>query len=120
MVRQWGYPISSFRECLDYQTLIVISPSPHLCIRVNDRGEIIDNISLLSTFVMKGHSARCQRSEGTADVDLGTRLVEFMDLLEYDENRAGGLASLELGCEGMGKKIVLCVISVGFQGITEY
>jgi len=48
-------------------------------------------------------------------------LVEFLDLLlEYNKNGAGGLAGLELGCEGMGKNIVPCVLFIGFQGIVEY
>jgi len=48
-------------------------------------------------------------------------LIEFLYLLlKYDENGAGRLAGLELSCERMGKKIVLCVFIMGFQGITEY
>jgi hypothetical protein len=40
-------------------------------------------------------------------------------LLKHDENGAGRLAGLELGCEGMGKKVVLCLLFVGFQGVTK-
>ena len=40
-------------------------------------------------------------------------------LLKHGENGAGRLAGLELGCERMGKKVLLCLLFVGFQGITE-
>jgi len=47
-------------------------------------------------------------------------LIEFLyALLKYGKNGAGRLAGLELSCEWMGKKIVLCVLFVGFQGIIE-
>ena len=65
------HPIGSFRERLDHQLLVFISPSPHLCIRVNHRGNIVDNVLPLSTLVVKGHRTRCQRPKGSTDVDLG-------------------------------------------------
>jgi len=51
---------------------------------------------------------------------VGARSVEFLYLLlKHVENRAGRLASLELGCEWMGEKVVLCLLFVGFQGVTK-
>ena len=50
--------------------------------------------------------------------DLG--LIELLYLLlEHDENGIGRLAGLELSCERMGKKIVLCLTLVSSQGIVE-
>ena len=44
-------------------------------------------------------------------------MIELLDLLlKHDENGAGRLASLELGCEWMGKKVAFCLLFVGFQG----
>jgi len=40
-------------------------------------------------------------------------------LLKHDENGAGRLAGLELGCKWMGEKVVLGLLFVGFQGIIE-
>ena len=40
-------------------------------------------------------------------------------LLKHIENGAGRLTGLELGCEWMGKKVVLCLLFVGFQGVTK-
>ena len=51
---------------------------------------------------------------------MGARSVEFLYLLlKHVENRVGRLASLELGCEWMGEKVVLCLLFVGFQGVTK-
>ena len=40
-------------------------------------------------------------------------------LLKHDENGAGRLAGLELGCEWMGKKVVVCLLFEGLQGVTQ-
>jgi len=40
-------------------------------------------------------------------------------LLKHDENGAGRLAGLELGCEWMGKKVVLCLLFVYFEGVIK-
>jgi len=46
--------------------------------------------------------------------------IEFLYLLlKHIENGAGRLASLELACEWMGKKVVLCLLFVGFQGVAK-
>ena len=46
-------------------------------------------------------------------------MEELYLLLKYVENGAGRLAGLELGCEWMGKKVVLCLFFVGFQGVVK-
>ena len=40
-------------------------------------------------------------------------------LLKHVENGAGRLTGLKLGCEWMGKKVVLCLLFVGFQSVTK-
>ena len=40
-------------------------------------------------------------------------------LLKHVENGAGRLTGLKLGGEWMGKKVVLCLLFVGFQGVTK-
>jgi hypothetical protein len=40
-------------------------------------------------------------------------------LVKDGKNCAGRIAGLELDSEGVGKKIILCVLFVCFQGIIE-
>ena len=40
-------------------------------------------------------------------------------LLKHVKNGAGRLAGLELGCEWMGKKVMLCLFFVGFQSVDK-
>jgi len=48
------------------------------------------------------------------------RSIEILDLLvKHGENGSGRTAGLELGGEWMGKKIILCVFLVRFQGTIE-
>ena len=55
-----AHPISSLGERLNNQILILLSPFAHPCVRVYDSADILDNVLLLTGFVVKGHSQRRQ------------------------------------------------------------
>ena len=69
--------------------------------------------------------------EGVEDIDCwvqppcqpvisGLRLIEVVDLLlKYSENGGRRIAGLELSCERMREKVLLCLLFVHFQGIVE-
>src|SRR6266702_6155685 len=66
------HSISFLYEILNDRILIIISPSPHLSVRVNDRSNVINNVLLLPTFVIKGYLLSCQRLKRSANVELRT------------------------------------------------
>ena len=66
------HSVSPFGDCLDDKLPVLLTPSSHLYIRRNDRTDIVDDIFLLTTLAMEGHSERCQRLENGLYVDLGT------------------------------------------------
>ena len=49
----YAHPISSLGERLNDQILILLSPLAHPRVRVNDRGNILEDVLLLPSFVMK-------------------------------------------------------------------
>ena len=55
-----SHPISSLGERLYDQILILLSPFAHPCVRVYDSANILDNVLLLTSFVVEGHSQRRQ------------------------------------------------------------
>jgi hypothetical protein len=65
-----SHAISSLGERLDDKLPILLTPSPYLRIRIDDRCDVISDVFLLSTLAMKGHAERCQKLEGTLYVDL--------------------------------------------------
>ena len=84
-VKQFNlHAIGSFRECPNHKLLVLCLPSLHdwLGIRVNNRPNIVFNILLLSTLIMKRYLARGQRFKdilyidfsSTRDTDMKIRL----------------------------------------------
>src|SRR6202522_1143340 len=67
------HSISSFGERLNHKFLVFLLPSPHVCIqiRVNDRPDIVCNIFLLSSLIVKRHPERGQRLNGISYIDFG-------------------------------------------------
>jgi hypothetical protein len=48
-------------------------------------------------------------------------LIDFLDLLlKHEENGTWRVTGLELFCERMGKKILVCTLLICFQGIIDY
>ena len=56
-----AHPVSSLGERLNDQILILLSPFAYPCVRVYDSANILDNVLLLTGFVVEGHSQRRQR-----------------------------------------------------------
>ena len=54
---------------------------------MNKRGDIVGNILLLSTFVMKGHSAQGQVFEDSLNVVLRPTRNTYMDIWEVKANK---------------------------------
>jgi hypothetical protein len=69
------HPVSLLRECLDNHSLVLLSPSLHHSLhglRVYHRFDVIDNVLLLSAFVMKRHTvSECQWSKSGPNIELG-------------------------------------------------
>jgi hypothetical protein len=66
------HPIRILCQRVNDQLLVPSPPSPHVCVRLNDRFYVIDNIAPLSCLVVKGHRVRRQRPEDRLDVHLGS------------------------------------------------
>ena len=66
------HPIRSLGECLNDEVPVLLAPSPHLLVRMNNGTDIIHDVFLLSTLVMKGNAESRQRLEGRLYVDLGS------------------------------------------------
>ena len=90
------HPVSSFREHLNHEFLVLCPPSPHdrLRIRVDDRLDIVHDVLLLPTLVVKGHPTRGQRFEDISYVNFWatrdtytkiwkTKLDEFLHELKH-------------------------------------
>ena len=63
---------SFVRERLDDQLLVFFPPLLHLSIRTNNRVDVVNNVLLLSTFVVKRYAVgwRCQGFKDISDVNL--------------------------------------------------
>jgi len=65
------HAISLFRKHLNDQLLVLIPPSPHVLIRVDNFPDKIGNILLLSTLVMERYAVgwQCQGLKGSSDIN---------------------------------------------------
>ena len=59
------HPIRSLKERLDDEVPILLAPSPHLLVGMNNGTDIIHNIFLLSTLVMEGRGETSKAREWT-------------------------------------------------------
>ena len=80
------HPIRSLGECLDHKVPILLAPSPHLLVGMNNRTDIFQDIFLLSTLIMEGHPESCQRLECSLDVDLGSTRDTYVKVWEAQTN----------------------------------
>ena len=83
----YAHPISSLGERLNDQILILLSPFAHPCVRVYDSANILDNVLLLTGFIVEGHSQRRQGLYNSLDVDFGAAGDTYMKMREgkFDE-----------------------------------
>src|SRR5580693_5688784 len=68
------HAIGPFRKCHDNELLVLVSPAPHILVRVNDCPHKVSNILSLSVLFVQGYGVkwRCQVLQGNLDVDLGS------------------------------------------------
>jgi hypothetical protein len=68
-----SHPTSSLRERIDNEFLVFFSPSLHCPVCLDKGTDIVDDILLLTSFLVKGHAVRCgcQRVQNCPDVVLG-------------------------------------------------
>src|ERR1700677_2427693 len=59
-------------QFLNDHSLIIVSPSLHPFVRANDRSDVIDDVFLLSAFVVERKLLGCQRLKRGANVELRT------------------------------------------------
>ena len=76
------HPVRSFGERLDDKHSVLLAPSPHLLVRLNNRADKIHDIFLLSGLVMEGHAERCQRLKNSFYVDLGSTRDTYVQFWE--------------------------------------
>jgi hypothetical protein len=76
------HPIRSLRERLDDKVPVLLSPSPHFLVGLNNRADIVYDIFLLSSLVMEGHAESRQRIENGLYVALGSTCDTYMQVWE--------------------------------------
>jgi uncharacterized protein YjaZ len=74
------HPIRSLREHLDDEVPVLLAPSPHHLVRMNNRTDIIQDIFLLSSLVMEGHAESCQRLKSGLYVNLRSTRDTYMQV----------------------------------------
>ena len=77
-----SHPIGSVGERLYDQILILISPFAHHRVGVDYRGNILDDVLLLPSLVMKGYSTSRQRLQSSSDVNFGPTRGAYMKIWE--------------------------------------
>ena len=77
-----AHPIGFLGERLDHQFLILLSPSAHPHVRADDGADILDDVFLLPSFVVKRHSTGRQRFYNSSDVDFRATGDTDMKILE--------------------------------------
>ena len=81
------HPIRSLGERLDDEVPVLLAPSPHLLVGMNNRTNIFQDIFLLSTLVMEGHAESRQRLESSLYVDLGSTRDRYVKVWEAQANK---------------------------------
>ncbi|SRR6266851_4260379 len=76
------HSVGSLGECLNNQFLVLLTPSSHLRIRINDRVDVVDDVFLLSSLVVKRYMEGCQRLKGVLYVDLEAACNTYVQILE--------------------------------------
>jgi hypothetical protein len=92
----FSHSVGLFGQHLNDHLLIVVSPSLHhrLRVRVHNRIDIVDDVLLLSAFVMQGNAMLSQRRKRSPDIKLRSagdaytkvRKVEVNELLDKSKN----------------------------------
>jgi hypothetical protein len=80
------HPVSSFRERLDDKLPVLLAPSPHLLVGMNNRTNIIHDIFLLSTLIMERHAESCQTPKSSLYIDLGSTCDTYVKVWEAQAN----------------------------------
>ena len=80
------HSVSPLGERLDDKLPVLLAPSPHLRVRINNRFDIIHDIFLLSALDMKGYAERCQRLKSSLYVDLGSTRDTYVKIWEAQAN----------------------------------
>jgi hypothetical protein len=87
MERDTLHSVGSLGECLDDKLPVLLAPSPHLWVRINNGIDIIHDIFLLSTLDMEGYAERCQRLKGGLYVDLGSTRDTYVEVWDAQANK---------------------------------
>ena len=77
-----SHPVGPVGECLDDQLLILLSPFAHPRVRVDDRRNILDDVLLLPSFIVKGHLKRRQGLESSSDINFWSTCETYMNIWE--------------------------------------
>ena len=76
------HPIGSVGERLDDQVLILDSPFAHPRVRVDDSANVLGDVLLLPSLVVKGHLTGRQGLQSNSDVDFWATRDTYMKIWE--------------------------------------
>ena len=81
------HSIHFFRQCLNHQVLVLIPPPSHPSVSVNKRPDIIRDILLLPSFVVKRYRVWGQWFKNGLNVKLWATGNTYMDIREVKANQ---------------------------------
>jgi len=81
------HPIRSLGERPDDKVPVLLTPSPHHLVGLNNRSDIVHNIFLLSGLVMEGHAESRQRFKNGLYVDLGSTRDTYVQVWVSQANK---------------------------------
>jgi hypothetical protein len=83
----YSHPIGSFRECLDYKTLVLLTPSLHHLIRIDDGTDVIHDILGLTTLIVEGDAKGCQVFKGCSYIDFRATRDTYVYIWKVEVNK---------------------------------
>jgi hypothetical protein len=81
------HAISPFGECCDDKSLVIIAPSPHLLIQIDDGTDIVDDVLGLSTLIVEGDMESCQGLEGSSNINFRATSDTYMYIGKVEVNK---------------------------------
>jgi hypothetical protein len=81
------HAVGSYRKSIDNQLLVLISPPPHVLVRVNDGPDKVNDILSLPALIMEGYAIFwCRQGlKGGSNVDFGSTCDAKMHI-GFDES----------------------------------
>ena len=81
------HAIGSFGECLNYETPVLLAPSLHHLIQINDGTDVFHDVLRLSALIVEGDAKRCQGFKGGSYIDFRATRDTYMDIRKVEVNK---------------------------------